>query len=604
MLDARRQLMRIRTTLAVVATFLCGGVGTVDGQQADRSPVDVALTTDGAWLATVNETSDSASLVRLSDHQMVHEIRLGDHPTAIERIADSQRFLAACRDSGELILLEVAGGQLRIADRLVVGGLPVGIAVSEAGDRAWAALSGADEIVELLLPELRETRRIAVGRLPRYLAVNPQGTRLIVGVAGERGVSIVDLEQGEVLYTDRFVGLNVGHLQATRDGQAAYYPWMVYRNNPISVNNIQLGWVLASRIARSNLQQHERREAMSLDPRGKAIADPHGLRLTADEQRLVVSASGTRELLLYRVAGLPLKAHGGPDHIDPELLTDRDRFDRIELGGRPMGLRIAADDRTVYVANYLLNSVQVVGLPQRAVLHEIPLGGPSKPSLARRGAEIFYDARRSLDQWYSCHTCHYEGGGNSVVMDTWNDGSARTTKTVLPLYDVVNTGPWTWHGWQTDLRDAMRKSLTTTMQGKEPSDAEVDAMLAFLGQLRRPPNPQGTPSIESGRGEAIERGRLLFASERAACSTCHSGDRFSDGQVHDVGTGDRRDRYDGYNTPSLLGVRQKTILMHDGKVASLEDLLKGPHNPAQVAGSGEPLTEQEILDLVAYLRSL
>jgi len=72
----------------------------------------------------------------------------------------------------------------------------------------------------------------------------------------------------------------------------------------------------------------------------------------------------------------------------------------------------------VFVANYLDNSVQIVDLEERRVTQTIALGGPGEPSLARRGEAIFYDGRRSLDQWYSCHSCHYEGGTNAVAMDT------------------------------------------------------------------------------------------------------------------------------------------------------------------------------------------
>ena len=78
--------------------------------------------------------------------------------------------------------------------------------------------------------------------------------------------------------------------------------------------------------------------------------------------------------------GLPLKDYGGSDHIDPALLKDQERFHRIELGGRPMGLAIAKDSRTVYVANYLDNSVQVVDLAERKVVRA--LAGRSEPALA------------------------------------------------------------------------------------------------------------------------------------------------------------------------------------------------------------------------------
>ena len=86
-----------------------------------------------------------------------------------------------------------------------------------------------------------------------------------------------------------------------------------------------------------------------------------GLALSPDEAWLVSAASGTHELLVYRMEGLPFQDYGGPgDHIDTGLLNDSERFYRIPLGGRPMAVRFARDGRRVFVANYMLNAVQVV----------------------------------------------------------------------------------------------------------------------------------------------------------------------------------------------------------------------------------------------------
>ena len=109
---------------------------------------------------------------------------------------------------------------------------------------------------------------------------------LAVGTSGSKGVTVVDPATGEALYQERFVGLNLGHMQISADGQYVYFPWMVYGTNPISEINIRRGWVLASRIARVRLDGPARREAISLDPKGEAIADPHGLAMSKDEQRL------------------------------------------------------------------------------------------------------------------------------------------------------------------------------------------------------------------------------------------------------------------------------------------------------------------------------
>jgi cytochrome c peroxidase len=250
----------------------------------------------------------------------------------------------------------------------------------------------------------------------------------------------------------------------------------------------------------------------------------------------------------------------------------------------------------------LEDAIQVVDLENRELVRTISLGRPKEISLARRGEAVFYDARRSLDQWYSCHSCHDGGGSNDKAMDTQNDGNIPFTfKTVLPLYHLSETAPWTWHGWQKDFDAALRKSLTDTMLGPEPSDDDVAALGAFLKTLDPPPNP--FREKDGLLTEAARRGEAIFHSGKAGCASCHSGPYFTDGQIHDVGLGAPGDRYKGFNTPSLLAVYRKTLLLHDGRADSLEQVLTGSHAPHKVAGQ-EKLTDEELRDLVAYLKSL
>jgi YVTN family beta-propeller protein len=593
-------LSRFFLPLVLVAPLLLPLAAARPGE-LDRSPVDLVLGPSDAWLATVNQTSDSVSLVRISDGAVLNEVSVGHHPISIALLSDGKTLLVTGYYSGEVTLLEVADNKLTKLGHIEIGFQPHGIAVAPDGKTAYVACTANAQVALIDLQTRQVADRIDVGRWPRHLALSPDGSRLAVGTSGDRGVTIVDTQARKALYQEQFVGLNIGHMQVSRDGQYVWFPWMVYRNNPITAANIRLGWVLASRIARVRLDGPARREAMSLDPQGKAIADLEGLALTSDESRLVVSASGTHELLVYRTEGLPLKDYGGTDHIDPDLLKDSGRFFRIDLGGRPMGLKIGRDDCTVYVANYLDNCVQVVDLTARKVARTVPLGSSNERSLARHGEAIFYDARRSLDQWYSCQTCHYEGGSNSVPTDTLNDGSPFTLKTVLPLYNLHETGPWTWHGWQTDLTAAMKKSLQETMLGPPPTDDDAAALLAFLTAMESPPNPfrnkDGSLSAAAGRG------KLVFESDKAACANCHRGPQFTDGQIHDIGLGSPRDRYKGFNTPTLRGVYQKVKLLHDGRADSLHDVLTGPHSPEKVSGQGS-LEQAELNDLVEYLKSL
>lgn len=568
----------------------------------DRSPVDLALTPDEAWLITVNQTSDTVSLVNIAEAAVADEVACGQHPSAIAISRDGRRVLVTGTYSGTLDRFDLADGKLTPTGSIDLGFHPVGVALSPDERMAYVALEAAAAVAMVDLEQPQVLDRIEVGRWPRYLAVSPDGSRLAVGTSGDQSVSVVDTAERKMLFQERLQGLNLGQMVASADGNYVYFPWMIYRQNPIDPRNIQAGWVLGSRIARVRFDGPARRQAMTLDERGKAVADPHGIGLTSDEAWLVASASGTHELLVYRTEGLVLQDFGGPgDHIDPRLAHDDRRYYRVPLGGRPMGLRIARDDRRVFAANYLTNAVQVVDLDERQLVQTISLGDSPEPSLARRGEEIFFDGRRSLDQWYSCHSCHYEGGTNATVMDTLNDGSIRTFKTVLPLRNIAQTSPWTWHGWQQDLGAAMRKSLTETMQGPRPTDDDVQALVAYLSALAAPPNPHRRGQTELS--DVAERGRQVFQSEKAGCANCHRGSYFTDGEIHDVGTGSSRDAYEGYNTPSLIGAYSRVRLLHDGRAKSLDELLTGPHSPDKVTGAGE-LTDGERADLIEYLKSL
>jgi cytochrome c peroxidase len=186
-------------------------------------------------------------------------------------------------------------------------------------------------------------------------------------------------------------------------------------------------------------------------------------------------------------------------------------------------------------------------------------------------------------------------------MDTLNDGRFGNYKVVLSLRNVGRTGPWTWHGWQTELSHSVRKSLVDSMLGPKPVEADVEALVAFLGTLQAPPN--SLRSANRGLSDAARRGEVVFNGRQAGCARCHPAPDYTDGKVHDVGTGESGDVYKGYNPPSLIGLSDRPAFLHDGRAKSLEQLLTGPHSPDALNGRG-PLTKEDLADLIAYLKSL
>jgi YVTN family beta-propeller protein len=266
----------------------------------DRSPVDLLLTPDEKYLITVNLTSDTVSLVDLAGAGVCSEVAVGHRPSALAMTRDGRTVLVTGTYSGDLTLLSRIDNRLQRLTNLYLGDEPRGLAVSSDDKTAYVALTTDHSVAVIDIPGRKEVTRIHVGRWPRYLALSSDDRRLAVGVNGDGGVAVVDTVARKCLYMERFTGINLGQMQVDRGGKHVYFPWMVYRNNPITTNNVRQGWVLASRIARVRLDGKYRRDALALDPAGQAVADPHGLALSPDERWMVCAASGTQELLVYQ----------------------------------------------------------------------------------------------------------------------------------------------------------------------------------------------------------------------------------------------------------------------------------------------------------------
>src|SRR5262249_10055900 len=154
------------------------------------------------------------------------------------------------------------------------------------------------------------------------------------------------------------------------------------------------------------------------------------------------------------------------------------KFRRVPLGGRPMKVVFVPGSHHAVVVNYLSDALQVVDAATGKLLRSILLGPRAAPSLERKGEALFYDAARSHNQWFSCHSCHVDGHTCGLTLDTLNDDSYGNAKLTPTLRNVVHTGPWTWHGQQRDLGAAVQKSLTQTMFGPKSTADEIKALLA------------------------------------------------------------------------------------------------------------------------------
>ncbi len=580
--------------------------------ETHRSPVALVMSADGSRLLTANQTSNSVSLVDTKSGKILAEVITGEKPAGVALSKDGKRGAVAHWYGYDLAVLEVGSDSIKVTGRVEVGPEPRGVAVSADGSTAYVAVGVSNEVVRVDLDAKKVTGRLQVGREPRGIALTPDGKRLLVSNARGQSVTLVAVGLWSVERTVMIDGDNLRQVSISPDGKFGYVANMRNVGFATTRNNIDLGWVLGQRLTRVPLDVDESEvfATVSLDPQGRAASDVHGTAVSPDGRYIAVSCGGTHEVMIFQtdLKRIPWRADGSRDLIHPELLRKDGRFRRVETGGRPTELAFAADAKTLYVTNFLADAVQVIDAESASVVQTIALGGPKEPSLARKGEILFHDAARSHNQWYSCNTCHSDGHTNGLDFDTMNDGGhdyssthKRSRKKAPTLRRVTQTAPWTWHGWQKSLDDAMSESFTKSMQGKRPSSDDVKAVVAYLDTLTFPKNPYR--EADGKLSEAAKRGEAVFKSSKGACDKCHGGAELTDGKIHVVGLEERDDFYRGYNPPSLKGVYDKDPYLHDGRAKTLRDALTGPHEPDSVTGLGE-LSRDEIDDLVAYLKSL
>jgi cytochrome c peroxidase len=564
--------------------------------------MDVAVLPGGRLALTANHTSDSASLIDLDAGKVLAEVPCGCKPAAVACSPDGHRAAVSNLWAETITLLEVRDRTLRPVGTVAAGPLPRGLVFAADGNSVYVALSGADQVVQLGWPAGKVLRRWEAPNEPRRLALSRDGRFLATAGGRSASVRCWDTASGKVHWDRNFTdAFNLHGLTFRPDGKELLTTYIHDRRHPISRTNVENSWALDSRLGRLKLEPEPDTDAwqIALDVRGRAVGDPCAVAVSAGGEVVAVAAAGSQELLLMPAGAIPWEGGEPADFLDSRLGLTQAKYRRVSLGGRPVAVQFLGDSTRAAVANYMLDAVQVVDVRSGNLVSTIPLGGPERPSLARRGEAIFYDARRSHHQWFSCHTCHTDGHTSGRAFDTLNDDSYGNPKLTPTLRGVSRTGPWTWHGWQDNLGAAVEKSLTQTLFGKPPSPDDVRAVLTFLETLDHPPNPH--LRADGSRTEAAQRGKALFEG-KARCARCHHGPDYTSAHNYDVKLEADGSPFDRWNPPSLRGLCDRGPYLHDGRAQTLDDLLRIDHAPEKLGG--QELSETERRDLVEFLKSL
>ncbi len=126
---------------------------------------------------------------------------------------------------------------------------------------------------------------------------------------------------------------------------------------------------------------------------------------------------------------------------------------------------------------------------------------------------------------------------------------------------------------------------------------ETDALAIdrYLESLEPIPSPY---LVDGGLGTGAQRGERIFQEVR--CARCHNGPNFTNGKMYDVGTGLGPERSMKFDTPTLIEVWRTAAYLHDGRAATIRDVLT-VFNHDDRHGRTSKLSESQITDLVEYV---
>lgn len=280
------------------------------------------------------------------------------------------------------------------------------------------------------------------------------------------------------------------------------------------------------------------------------------------------------------------------------------------------------------------------------------------PELVALGWQLFYDSRLSSDGTVSCASCHISGAGFADPRPgSVGVGGQVGGRNAPPVINAAFNAMQFWDGRSPSLEDQALGPIQNPIEMANTLEAAEETLNGIPGYVSQVRNIFGVERVTSEHiaqsisaferlvlsgdspwdrweidrdssavSEAALRGGNVFRNE-GRCDLCHSGTNFSDsdaGLFHNIGVGMDSDEPDlgrygvtgadedrgAFKTPTLRNVTQTSPYMHDGGVATLEEVIdfyiRGGVANEWLDPKMQPLnlTDGQKSDLLAFLRSL
>jgi len=569
--------------LALFASALSAG--------SSNSLMDIS--SDGKLLACSNRDSGTVSIVDLQSNKKSMEIPVGTKPEGVSFLGDSHRLAVAVYADDTVVFLDGDSGK-RLGT-VEVFDEPYGVVSNADGTRVYATLDYPGQVNELDVTKQTVVRSIDVGKFTRGIAINSEGSRLLVTDYYTAVVKAVDLESGKVV--DQWAGASTDNLAR----QITLHP-----TRP----KAYLPHIRSRVVAAHGEGEGRRRFRFPMDSfLGNLVtSNPWEVAVSPDGQDFYVVFASTNDMFACKVLD--------DNYREIELRS------RLQLGNNPRAVRVAPNNKTLYVYNALDFEVVAYDAGRLRKVATIPVTENPLSQQVLRGKKLFYSALQPMvgRRWISCSSCHPDGEPDGR---TWhNPEGLRNTQS---LAGMAWTHPIHWSADRDEVQDFEHTIRGLLMQGRglvrgrlndslgDPNrqlSEDLDAVAAYANSHKFTLSPHA----KDGLSEAAKRGQAIFHSKETRCATCHSGPFYTDSVPrpaaeivrHDVGTGndDPGEKMGpAYDTPTLLGIYRTAPYFHHGKAATLREVLV-ECNKGDQHGKTSHLSEREIDDLVQFLKSL
>jgi cytochrome c peroxidase len=279
------------------------------------------------------------------------------------------------------------------------------------------------------------------------------------------------------------------------------------------------------------------------------------------------------------------------------------------------------------IAEVLLALVIPLGLD---LYMPVPEANPLTADKVALGRQLFFDPRLSADGTIACGTCHQPAraftDGRAVAVGV----QGRTGRRNVPA--LINRGYgriFFWDGRAPTLEEQVLKPIEDPNEmassaagaaarvGLTPADL-ARALASFVRSILSG-NSRFDRFIDGDR-EALtaeEQAGLRVFRGRGHCVACHVGPTFTDERLHNTGVAWRDGRLadpgagrGDFKTPTLREIADTAPYMHDGSLATLEEVVDFYDGGGRANPSLDPeirplrLDTDEKRQLAAFLRSL